>query len=396
MDSENKKLTDEEEALLREFEAERIKQKAQLDAEVKNEVRRELADEIKSVMEKEAAGAIKNDVEKAVNEEMDSQVRHEVETVVIDAEQMRREMETELRGKIEAETRVKLEEEFRKKIEVEARKRVEESRAEIEEKIRKEMEEKEKTRKEDILKKINVLKKMDDEKPDDEEAQTGAAKEEILRDIPGGQVKDKQLQEDEMKNRIREQLKKEMDEERARRKQDILKRLEAIDSKNNVAPTKPGDIVLNYNEMTSLILLFEESQKAFFNILVSKTDKKEAQSVFFKSVLSAEKKMPDVLKRVIIDRAGNLKHDGSPEAARIIANINAIDVNDAEKAKKLAAGLRVIFEERLNAAQSATTPEIKGIMTVQLADKIKSIVLKATCGKKVSDIFLSQVAARIK
>jgi hypothetical protein len=417
MSAEEKKLTDEEEALLREFEEERSKQNALMDREVQDEVKRELADEIKSVMEKEVEGAMTTQVNRAVEEEMNSQIKQEVEfgvigekTTVIDAQTMRREMEAELRGKIEEETRIKFEEEFRKRLEEEARKKVEETRVEIEAKIRKEMEEKEKIKKEEILKKLHVFKQMDDEKlklRDEElkiqikeemtkeiEERDRKRKEEILKKlllIEKVETETKHLQEEEMKTKMKDEIKKEMEEERARKKQEILSRLDSVKTQSLEFQQKLNEVTLNYNEMSSMIQLFEEAQEVFLLILSGKTGKKAAQTIFFRAVLEAEKKMPEVLKRVITDKNGNLKNDGILEAARLIANINALQMGEPEKAAKFTAGLREIFDGRIIAAEVATNLEIKHAMVSDLITKIKQMMQKGAFGKKINDLFMSQV-----
>ena len=190
---------------------------------------------------------------------------------------------------------------------------------------------------------------------------------------------------------MKDEIKKEMEEERARKKQEILSRLDSVKTQSDEFQKKLGEVTLNYSEMTSMILLFEESQKIFLQILSARTDKKTAQNIFFKAVLTAEKKMPEVLKRVITDKNGNLKSDAVLESARYVANINALQLPEPQKAAKFTAGLREIFDERIIAAEVATNIQAKEFMIGELITKLNQVILKGAFGKKINDLFMGQV-----
>jgi len=96
-------------------------------------------------------------------------------------------------------------------------------------------------------------------------------------------------------------------------------------------------------------------------------------------------------RRALVDRNGNLRQDAVLESARIVANANALQLSEAEKAKKLLAGLREVFECRLIGAETATNLDIKEKITSETFAQIRKLIEKGKYPKKLTDIFMEHV-----
>jgi len=400
------KLTEEEEELLREFEEERKKMNSVMEKEVKEEVKQRLAEEIKEVMVKEAQGGMEEEVMKELEEAMKIEAQ-EVTAELIDREikgkademiekqtaipKEQPESTEEMKARIEAELREKLEKEIKEKIEAEARKKAEESRKEIEQKIRKELEDEEKRKKEEILKKLQVLKQMEEDKKAEEEKHK---KEEMLKQFMELKKEDDEKraqQESELREKMKEQLRMEIEEERKRKRQEILNKLDAVKQESETMQKSLLSLKMSNDEKTAMLTLFEECQRVFLDLFSIRGERKKAEILFLKAGNAAALKNIDVLKKVFFDKDGKQRENGSIEIPRFLSNINALTVPEEDKSRMLFKALREIFDERLIAVETATNIEIKDSVLSDLLRRLDKITARAAQSKRVKDLFMENV-----
>jgi hypothetical protein len=363
--AEDKRLSDEEEALLREFEEERSRVKSSVAEEVHEELKQAIAEQVKEVMEHEVQGG------------MDAQVKKEVE--------MQMEIEVEKAVSVE-ELKKKIEEDLRKKIEDETRTRLQK---EIEEKVKKEVEERERQRKEELLKKIQALKNLEDEMKVEKEKEN-KEREELrskLDEIERTSGSMKQLNEDEIKDKLRQELKKEMEDERQKKKEALLLKLE--NTKQAAAAAQPKG--LDHNEKVIILQLFEEAQLVLLTLLSTRLSKKEVESMYVKTLMAAQGIFPDVLKRVMYDKTGNLLQTGVINASRIIANTDMLPVPEDKKSARFFEALHCIFEERIIAMETSTSFDIKNNIVHDVLNQMKKSITRKGYNPKIESIFIKQV-----
>jgi hypothetical protein len=369
--NEENKLTEEEEQLLREFEQERQKQKLQVEREVHQELKEDLAEQVKDVMEKEIAGGIEAEVRKEVEMEMDIEVEK-----AINVEEMKKKLEEEIRKKIEQETREKLQKE-------------------IEEKIRKEVEEREKQRKSELIKKIQALSLYEEELRKQRESEIKETEKSINESL--------QKQQEELKNKLKEELKKELEEERRKKKEALLQRL---DSSIQVS-SSPSDKILNHNEKIIILQLFEESQLVLSTLLTARLNKKDVESIFYRTLTIVANNYPEILKRSMYDKNGNQLPGGILNTSRVIANVELMNVTEnksseesivaEEKAtSKFLEALKAIFIERLITVEKLTNSDIKNKLYSDVMNQMKKSIMKKGYGTKISNMFFNNVFPDIK
>lgn len=363
--SEDKKLTDEEEALLREFEEERRTARGSVAREVHQELKEAIEEQVKEVMEREVQGGMEAQVKKEVEMAMDIAVEK-----AVSKEEMQKQMEDNLRKKIEEETRAKLQKE-------------------IEEKIRKEVEEREKQRKEELLKKIQALKQLEDEIKNEKEKESRERQElqQKLQAMEYSAGNTKQQNEEELKEKLREELKKEMEEERQKKKEALLQKLET--TKQAAAAVQPKG--LDHNEKVIILQLFEESQLVMSTFLNTRLSKKDVENMFVKSLMTGQNKYPGVLKRVMYDKEGNLNPAGSINASRIIANTDMLPMAEEKKSAMFFEALHFIFEERVIAMEAATSYDIKNNIISDVLNQMRKSITRKGYTPKVESIFIKQV-----
>lgn len=363
--SEDKKLTEEEEALLREFEEERKVARGNVAQEVHQELKEAIEEQVKEVMEREVQGGMEAQVKKEVEMAMDIAVEK-----AVSKEEMQKQMETELRNKIEQETRAKLQ-------------------AEIEEKVRKEVEDREKQRKEELLKKIQALKQLEDEIKTEKEKESKEREEmqRKLQEMEYSAGNTKQQNEDELKEKLREELKKEMEEERQKKKEALLLKLE--NTKQAAVAAQPKG--LDHNEKVIILQLFEEAQLVMSTFLTTRLPKKDVEAMYLKTLMSGQEMYPDVLKRVMYDKTGNLTPSGAINASRIIANTDMLTLAEEKKSARYFEALRFIFEERVIAMEEATSYDIKNNIISDVLNQMKKSITKKGYNPKIESIFVKQV-----
>jgi len=351
-----KKLSDEEERLLAEFEQERSLAKKQMESEVREEIRNELADEVREVMEKEVHGGIDDEVQARLKEHFD----------------LRKKVEEDLRKQIEEETKEKLQQE-------------------IEEKLRKEIEERERLKKEELLQKIQALKKLEEEKEMwAEEIKKEAVKELEKNSVPKEPAaEEKKETEEEMKKRLKEELLKEIEEERKKKKEALLQKLSGV--REAAESTKPAAGGLGHDEKVIILQLFEESQRMMNVFLVKRLNRQDVDAVYVKTLEKAAEKFPDVLRKTMYDMKGDAAKNGAINTSRAMSNVNSLPLAEDKKPRKMFEALKFLFEERVIQMELKTSPEIKNQVIAEVLDKMKKSMERKQYAPKIQSIFLKQI-----
>ncbi len=373
---EDKKLTEEEEALLREFENDRKKASSDMDADIHKELKEQLAEEVKEVMQKEMQGGIEEEVKEVLMYSMEA---------------------AEAAAPAAAPAAVSSEQEMRKKIEEEMRHKIQ---AELEDKIRKEIEEREKQKKEELLKKIQALKKIEEESKlwaEEEKAREEKIRQEIeekekikreellsrIKDLEQKGGPDKKALEEELRGNIR----KEMEEERLRKKEELMKKLESV---KQPAPASDGGEVTS-DEKIILLQLFEESQRIMYSYLTMRLNRKDIEMLYTDSVETATDKYPEILKRALYDKNGNPMPGAALNISRITANVNMLQLPEDKKARKMIEALHAVFDERLIKIEIKTSNDIKNKMVSDLIAAMKKSIVKKAYNPKIESIFMKQL-----
>jgi hypothetical protein len=279
-------------------------------------------------------------------------------------------MEDDLRKKIEKETRASLQKE-------------------IEEQIRKEVEEREKQRKEELLKKIQALKQLEDEIKLEKEKES-KEREELqrkLQEMEYSAGNTKQQNEDELKEKLREELKKEMEEERQKKKEALLLKLENTKQAAEAAQPKG----LDHNEKVIILQLFEEAQLVMSTFLATRISKKDVEVMYLKTLNLGQNQYPDVLKRVMYDKAGSLVANGTINASRIIANADMLPMSEEKKSARFFEALRFIFEERVIAMEAVTSYDIKNNIISDVLNQMRKSITRKGYNPKIESIFVKQI-----
>ncbi len=341
-------LTEEEERLIAEFEAERNK-RAAADINKKTEVSENKPEEEKDF------GLIAESRPPAVLTEEEWKLREM---------RLRIEIEEELRPIIEKEVKQKFEAELRKKIEAEKNAKQEEILAKL--------------HKIEMIEQINseeMMKKL----------------EETMRETLRAKLKEE----------IKEEMRREIEEERERKKAELLKKLETqkrIETNIMVQKQKvkeeqerSGNIAISHGDKMVLLRLYEETMKIFSQLLEARVAKNKADSIMVKSIEAAMKKNPDILKRMNVGIDGKPRTDGTIDTARLISNMNAMAVPDEKKTAALFKALMDIFEERIIGAEVATDLETKDRIMTELLNRINKIFEKSEYNRKMGSLFTKYI-----
>jgi hypothetical protein len=363
--SEDKKLSEEEEMLLREFEEERSMAKNNVAQEVHLELKQAIEEQVKEVMEREAQGGMDAEVKKEVEMAMDIEVEK-----AVSGEELKKMIEADLRQKIEEETRARLQKE-------------------IEEKVKKEVEDRERQRKEELLKKIQALKNLEDEiklekQKESKEREELARKLEEIEKNSGNMSRQSEA---ELKEKLRGELKKEMEEERQKKKDALLLKLEG--AKQAAAEAQPKG--LDHNEKVIILQLFEEAQVVMMTFLATRLSKKDVESMYLKTLMAAQGRYPDVLKRVMYDKSGSLIPAGVINASRIIANTDMLPLPEEKKSSRFFEALRAVFEERVISMETSTSYDIKNSIITDVISQMKKSITKKGYNPKIESIFVKQI-----
>ncbi len=345
------KLTEEEEKLLAEFENERRSARENLDTEIRDEVKNELTEEVKEVMEREAQGGIEQEVEEKL--------------------------------KTYAGIKKQAEEDIRKKIEEETKEKI---RKETEEKIRREIEERERAKKEELLQKIQNLKKIEEEKEMWAEEIKKEARKEAEKSFSADSGEAQKETEEEMRVRMKKELLREIEEERKRKKEELLKKLSG--DKKEAPAGKPG---ISQDENVIILQLFEESQRMMSVFLAKRLKQKEVDSIFKATLAAAVEKFPGILRKSVYDFRGELTKTGELNTSRVISNVKALPAPPEKRPEMMFEALRFIFAERVRKMEAKTSGDIKKQIMGEVTDKMKKSIERKGYGPKIVSIFIKRI-----
>jgi hypothetical protein len=368
-ESNSSALTEEEEALLREFEVERAQQKndpsaagekqLQQDTDI-NELRRmieeEMREKIGAEMRAKIEAQLRVDLAAEIRAEIEPDIRKQVES---EMRERYGELMTQVEG-VEAEV-AGHEQDLRRKIE-----------AELETRLRRELELERNKKQEEILKKLEKIESIE--------------------------FKTSEITEKELRSRMKADIMREIEEERQRKKEELLKKIEMNQKasaqlemqreKVRHEQQKEGATAVTHTEKLVLLRLFEDTQKILHELMGSYLTTKKVEHIFSVSVTNAVKKNPDVLKKINLDRDGKPKQDGSIEVARVLANVNALEVSEDKKSMLFFRALRDIFDERVVEIETAIDVETREKIVSELLNRINRIFGKNEYNKKMGAYFM--------
>jgi len=151
---------------------------------------------------------------------------------------------------------------------------------------------------------------------------------------------------------------------------------------------KAANPTMTYGERIALIQFFERAQKILADLLGRLIKNKPVNTMFLKTLEQAIDKHNEVLKKVDYNQQGKLKNDGTIEAGRLIANINALQGGEDIKTKKVIDALEDIFEERLIAIEIALGKQVKNEIMSKLFLQVEKISENALFTKRVKSVFM--------
>ncbi len=183
--------------------------------------------------------------------------------------------------------------------------------------------------------------------------------------------------------------------ERMRRREETLKKLEeskkqsaeyqASLAKRAVLETSAA--ITTHAEKLELLKMFELSQEVFAKLLSKLIKRRAVETMMARTLEKAAKVHAEVLKKSNVNQAGKTREDGSLEIPRVMANINAMMTGEEKRTEKFFMALRGLFEERLIAAEIATSIEVKDDIisaTIMQTDT----VFGRNYSRRLKDIFM--------
>ncbi len=211
----------------------------------------------------------------------------------------------------------------------------------------------------------------------------------------------KNLEERKTEDGMREKIKKELEEEQARKKEATLKKIE--ESKRQSAayqaeltrpaanPGASGALSLNYTEIINILNMFDQTQKVFATILSKLIKRKPVETMFLRTLEKTMEKHTEVLKKADLNQGGKVRDDGSIETMRVAANLNGMHLPEEKRAKRFLLALHDVFEERLIATELATSLETKDDVTSAIIMQTEKIFEVKAYTTKLQDIFMEHV-----
>ena len=191
----------------------------------------------------------------------------------------------------------------------------------------------------------------------------------------------------------------ELDPERVKKREELLRRLEENDKKAEAAakimPLKPQaaakTAVFSYNEIIMMISLFDASQQIFMALLSKLIKKTPVLNMFLKTLEKAMKVNPEILRKADLNSKGGARADGSLEPARVFSNYNTLQEPAEKKLYKFFAALRDIFEERLIAMEMAAGIETKDEVMSNILIQSEKLFYKKEYPEKLTRVFFKYV-----
>ena len=194
---------------------------------------------------------------------------------------------------------------------------------------------------------------------------------------------------------MREKIKQELEQERARKKEETLKKIDVLKKESEVAAKAAAAAAagqaLSYGEKMSLINMFEQSQKMLGLILGKFMRRAAVDTMFVKTLGKCIGKYQDILKKTDMGQNGKTRPDGSLEVARLAANLNAIYTPEAAKNERFFAALKEIFEERLIATELALGIETKDEILSNLMMQMDKVFGKKEYSGRLKEIFHEKI-----
>ncbi|PKL91225.1 MAG: hypothetical protein CVV21_08405 [Candidatus Goldiibacteriota bacterium HGW-Goldbacteria-1] len=191
----------------------------------------------------------------------------------------------------------------------------------------------------------------------------------------------------------------ELDPERLKKREELLRRLEENDKKAQAAAkiipvqqqAAAKTAVFSYNEIVMMISLFDASQQIFMALLSKLIKKTPVLNMFLKTLEKAMKNNPEILKKADLNSKGSARADGSLEPARVFSNYNILQEPAEKKLFKFFAALRDVFEERLIAVEMAAGIETKDEVMSNILIQSEKLFYKKEYPKKLTHAFFEHV-----
>lgn len=195
----------------------------------------------------------------------------------------------------------------------------------------------------------------------------------------------KQIEEE-----MREKLRREFEEERTKKREEVLKKLGEIKETSETQQTQ-AKVLTNYSEKISLLQIFEQSQNIFKNLLSKLIKRTPVETMFLKTLEKAMQKYPDVLRKADFNQYNKVRVDGSIEIGRVAANLNSLYMPEDKKEIKFFNALHDIFEERLIATELAVGIETKDEIISKLITQMEEILKAKNISTKLINIFMEKI-----
>lgn len=189
---------------------------------------------------------------------------------------------------------------------------------------------------------------------------------------------------------MREKLRREFEEERAKKREEVLKKLGEIKETTEQQQTQ-AKVLTNYSEKISLLQIFEQSQNIFKNLLSKLIKRTPVETMFLKTLEKAMQKYPDVLRKADFNQYNKVRVDGSIEIGRVAANLNSLYMPEDKKEIKFFNALHDIFEERLIATELAVGIETKDEIISKLITQMEEILKAKNISTKLINIFMEKI-----
>jgi hypothetical protein len=189
------------------------------------------------------------------------------------------------------------------------------------------------------------------------------------------------------------------EEERLRKREETLKKME--ESKRLSAAYQASfagrtaqdsaGLSTTHSEKAALLSMFEQTQKVFSQLLAKLIKRKPVDTMMVRTLEKAIVKNQDVLKKANVNQGGKIREDGSMEIPRVTANMNALMFDENKRTEIFLSALRQLFDERLIAAEIATSIEVKDEIISAIMMQIDKIFDKNNYSKKLRDIFVEYI-----
>ncbi|HRU39629.1 MAG TPA: hypothetical protein P5511_07100, partial [Candidatus Goldiibacteriota bacterium] len=285
--------------------------------------------------------------------------------------------------------------------------------------LRKEFEEKQRQKDEELRKKLETLKKVEDSiKP--AAVNPAVAKEKLKEELEAKQKKEeknmqkqvvdsikKSKEEEErvkkereaaLREKMKQQIHDEMEKEKEQRKKELLQKMEAVKKESEEMHEKLSEIKLSHEEKVMLVSMLEDSLNIVAVYYMARTGKVKADVIrlYVRSLVDAARKDPEYIRKALLDTDGEQRKDGTFDRIKLITLANNVSFDETKRAEKLCKVLRLIFDERLMTIEDAHNTEVKNRIMQDFRMNISKVTANPKYSKRVAALFTNYVVPQAK